>query len=246
MNNAIRIGLSQQAALKRQMSTVANNLANMNTAGFKSETLVFQEYIMPVASMENHTAGSRKLSYVADNTLMRDFKSGSMELTDNPLDVAISGDGWFTVQTGNGERYTRDGHFSLNNNGQLVNVSGHLVMADGGPISFTQNETDIAIAKDGTVSSNQGVKGKLKVVIFDENRLLQKEGDNLYSSPAEPKQPDQVSLAQGMIEKSNVDPIVQMTKMIEVQRSYERTANMLKKMDELKSGAINKLAQVAA
>ncbi|NRA86592.1 MAG: flagellar basal-body rod protein FlgF [Rhizobiales bacterium] len=245
MNNAIRIGLSQQAALKRQLSTVANNLANMSTAGFKTENLVFQEYIMPVAKMNNQTLGSKNLSYVSDVALMRDFGTGSMEVTDNPLDVAINGEGWFSVQTPNGKRYTRDGHFSLNSEGQLVNLSGHPVLTDGGPINFTQNESEITIAKDGSISTNLGQKGKLLITVFDDQRLLQKEGDNLFNSPVEGREPEFVSLAQGMIEKSNVQPVVQMTKMIEIQRAYERTSNMIKKMADLKSSAINKLAQVA-
>lgn len=244
MNNAIRIGLSQQVALKRQLNTVANNLANMSTAGFKSETLLFEEYIMPVASMENHQTGSKQLSYVADTGLARDFSTGSMELTDNPLDVAINGEGWFTVQTPEGERYTRDGHFSLNAEGQLVNLSGLPVMVDGAPLAFGADETDIAITKDGTISTNQGLKGKLQIAVFDDERALTKEGDNLFSSTIAPQEPETISLAQGMIEKSNVNPIVQMTKMIEIQRAYERTSNMITKMDEMKQGAISKLAQV--
>lgn len=245
MENAIRIGLSQQVALKRQLNTVANNLANMSTAGFKTENLIFEEYIMPVASMENHQTGSRRLSYVSDTGLSRDFSSGSMELTENPLDVAINGKGWFTIQTPEGNRFTRDGHFSLNAEGQLVNISGMPVMVDGAPINFASTETDIAIAKDGTISTNQGVRGTLQVVMFENEFLLQKEGDNLFSSPTPPIEPEAIAVAQGMIEKSNVNPVVQMTKMIEIQRAYERTSNMLQKMADLKTNAINKLAQVA-
>lgn len=245
MNNAIRIGLSQQVALKRQLNTVANNLANMSTAGFKSENLLFEEYIMPGASMENHVSGSKKLSYVADTGLARDFSTGSMEITDNPLDVAINGEGWFTIQTPEGQRYTRDGHFSLNGDGQLVNLSGMPVMVDGGALNFSPEESDIAIAKDGTISTSLGVKGNLQISVFADERTLKKEGDNLFSSPTEPTAPETISLVQGMIEKSNVNPVVQMTKMIEIQRAYERTSSMLQKMDDMKQSAIGKLAQVA-
>ncbi len=246
MNNAIRIGISQQVALKRQLNTVANNLANMSTAGFKSEDLMFKEHIMPVARMKNHNLNSNKISYVSDANLMRDFRSGSMEVTDNPLDVAIHGKGWFAIQTETGEHFTRDGHFSLNGEGQLVNLNGQAVLSTGGPINFSQNETDITIAKDGTISTNIGVKGKLRIVGFEEERLLKKEGDNQFSTTQEPTNLEFVNIAQGMIEKSNVEPVIQMTKMIEIQRAYERSSNMLKRMAEMKSEAINKLARVAS
>ncbi|PCI87779.1 MAG: flagellar basal-body rod protein FlgF [Hyphomicrobiales bacterium] len=247
MNNAIRIGLSQQVALKRQMDIVANNLANMNTAGFKLENLILQEYIMPGASMPGHSAGSNYLSYVSDTGLKRDFTTGEMQNTGNPLDVAINGEGWFTLQTPDGNRYSRDGHFSLNQNGQLVNLSGFPVLVDGEPIQFEENETNIHIAKDGTISSSEGVRGAFEISVFENEQLLQKEGGNLFSSPVAPQQapPENITVAQGTIEKSNVDPVVQLTRMIEVQRAYERSANMIKKMSELKTNSINKLAQVS-
>lgn len=245
MENAIRIGLSQQVALKRQLNTVANNLANMSTAGFKTENLIFQEYIMPVASMGGHEANSKLLSYVSDTGLTRDYSTGSLEQTDNPLDVAINGEGWFTIQTPEGNRFTKDGHFSLNADGQLINLSGFPVLVDGAPINFSTNETDISIAGDGTISTSQGQRGKFQIAVFDNEYTLQKQGNNLYSSPTQPNEAETISLAQGMIEKSNVNPVVQMTKMIEIQRAYERTANMLQKMADLKTSAINKLAQVA-
>ncbi|MBL1241457.1 MAG: flagellar basal-body rod protein FlgF [OCS116 cluster bacterium] len=244
MNNAIRIGLSQQVALKRQLNTVANNLANMNTAGFKVENLIMQEYIMPGASMPGHSAGSNYLSYVADTGLKRDFTTGPMQTTDNPLDVAINGEGWFTIETPNGDRYTRDGHFSLDADGQLVTISGFPVMVNGETIRFEPGEIDISIAKDGMVSTNQGERGRLDISVFNNQHLLQKDGANLFSSPERAQRPDNVMVAQGVIEKSNVNPVLQITKMIEVQRAYERSANMIEKMSELKTSSINKLAQV--
>lgn len=246
MSNAIRIALSQQVALKRQLATVANNLANMSTSGFKTENLVFEEHVMPVASMDNAYSDSTQISYVSDTMLMRDYSAGGLKSTDNPLDVAINGKGWFTVQTPTGDKYTRDGHFSLNSEGQLVNSDGFRVLVDGSPLAFEPDETDIAIASDGTISTNQGVKGKLQIAIFEMESVLQKEGNNLFSSVDAPQTPEFISLAQGMVENSNVEPIEQMTKMIEIQRAYERTASMIEKMGQLKTSAIGKLAQVTA
>lgn len=246
MSNAIRIALSQQVALKRQLATVANNLANMNTTGFKSENLVFEEHIMPGASMDNVNVASSLISYVSDTMLMRDYSSGGLKTTDNPLDVAINGKGWFTVQTPFGDRYTRNGHFSLNSDGELVNSNGLPIVVDGGTLTFAPEETDISIASDGTISTSEGVRGKLQIAIFEMESLLKKEGANLFSSVDAARTPEFVSLAQGMIENSNVEPIEQMTKMIEIQRAYERTASMIEKMGQLKTNAIGKLAQVAA
>ncbi len=117
MDNAILIGLSRQSAMMRQMSVIANNLANMNTNGYKSESMIFDEFLMPVASEESP---DKNLSFVQDLGQFRNVADGDMQTTGNPLDVAISGEGIFKIQTPQGMRYTRDGHFQLDGSGQLV------------------------------------------------------------------------------------------------------------------------------
>src|SRR6202008_3136826 len=153
MENTLLIGLSRQVTLERQMDVIANNVANVNTNGFKADRSLFQEYLMPTAREDNFAAGrDRRLSHVVDRATFKDFAQGSPDPTRNPLDVAISGDGFFTVQTPQGERFTRDGGFQINTQGQLVNSSGHPVLGTGGPIVFQQTDKQIQIAQDGTVT----------------------------------------------------------------------------------------------
>ncbi|PLX45161.1 MAG: flagellar basal-body rod protein FlgF [Hyphomicrobiales bacterium] len=243
MDNAVLIGLSQQMALRNQMTVIANNLANVNTAGFKSGRLLFEEYLMPASADNLPGTADTKLSYVQDGAILRDFVAGRMQRTDNPLDVAVGGKGWMVVQTDAGERFTRNGNLSLRNDGTLITSAGHPVLTDGGPILIGQDETDITIADDGTVSTSAGVKGRLRLVEFENEQSLQKEGDSLYSSSDQPKPAERPRFVQGMVEGSNVQPVVEMTHMIEVQRAYTRTASIIQRQDELMSNTINKLGQ---
>ncbi len=243
MENAMLIGLSQQTALRRQMDVIANNLANMNTSGFKGEKLMFEEYVMPVARDNNWRPGSDKLSYVHDARLLRDFSEGPMRRTDNPLDVAINGSGWFVVQTENGERFTRNGHFKLDAQGQLVTSTGALVLNRDGPIIFDPDETGITISQDGQISTSKGDKGQLRIVEFENEHRMKKEGASLFSSPDDPRQKENPRMVQGMIESSNVNPVMEMTRMIEVQRAYTRASSMLEKENELLRETINKLGR---
>jgi flagellar basal-body rod protein FlgF len=243
MQNALLIGLSQQAALRREMTVIANNLANMNTSGFKSERLLFEEYVMPVARDHNWRAGSNRLSYVQDGAILRNFEPGRMKRTGNPLDVAINGKGWFVVQTPDGEQYTRNGHFNINADGTLTTSTGNPVLIEGGLITFRPDETDFSISRDGMVSSSAGQKGRLRIVEFENENKLKKQGNSLLSSE-EPGSPAKtVNLIQGMLEDSNVKPVVEMTRMIEVQRAYTRASSMLDKEHELMRDTINKLGR---
>lgn len=243
MDNAILIGLSQQMALRNQMTVIANNLANVNTAGFKSGRLLFEEYLMPTTEENLPGTPDKNLSYVQDGAILRDFVAGRMQRTDNPLDVAVGGKGWMVAQTDAGERYTRNGNLSLNKDGTLVTSAGHPVLGDGGPIVIGPDETGITIAEDGTVSTSEGVKGRLRLVEFENENALRKEGNSLFSSPDQPKPAENPRFVQGMIEGSNVQPVVEMTRMIEVQRAYTRTASMLQREDELMRDTINKLGK---
>ena len=109
---------------------------------------------------EDLTRPTEDVSYVLDARVIRNFVAGDMRQTDNPLDVAISGSGWFAIETADGERYTRDGHFDINEEGTLVTAEGHPVLGESGTITFTPEETNIAIATDGTISTNAGGKGQ--------------------------------------------------------------------------------------
>lgn len=244
MDNALRIGLSRQMALKTRMNVIANNLANINTAGFKRDTVHMEEFRMPVAQMTELRGQDKALSYVHDRAVLNNMSAGSMKQSGNELDVAINGKGWFTVNTPAGERYTRNGEFKLNNEGTLVTNDGFPVLGSGGPISFGPNETQITIARDGTISSSEGVKGQIRVVSFNDEQNLNKEGFNLFKTDEQPTPVEQPNLMQGMIEGSNVRPVLELTTMIETTRAYVNQAQLLKKSEELKTDAMNKLAQV--
>ena len=120
MENALLIGLSRQMALGRELDVIANNMANVTTNGFKARSSRFREFLMPVASAESFPRPDRKLSYVIDAGTPLDTRSGPIEHTGNPLDIAIKGDAFLAVQTPQGERYTRNGALEINPQGQLV------------------------------------------------------------------------------------------------------------------------------
>lgn len=245
IENAQLIGLSRQMALQRHMDQVANNIANLNTTGFKAEQLLFEEYKMPVASHGDFSGDDRTLSYVQDWATVQDFSDGAMIQTDGPLDVAITGDGFFAVQTAGGERWTRAGAFQLNNAGTLVDLSGNPVVGEGGPIQFGPEETDIRISSDGAISSSEGAKGKLRVVEFAEPQALVREGNNLFSGGT-PVAATNSRVLQGFTEKSNVSGVAEMSEMIRVTRAYESIASLGQKQDDMRRDAIKRLGSMNA
>lgn len=245
IENAQLISLSRQIALQRQMDMVANNIANVNTTGFKAEQMLFEEYKMPVASHRGFAGDDQALSYVQDWATVQDFSTGAMVQSGSPLDVAINGDGFFAVQTANGERWTRAGSFQLNNTGTLVDLSGNPVLGEGGPIQFGPEESDITIASDGSISSSAGPKGKLRIVEFEEPQALIRQGSNLFSG-GEPIAPANSAVMQGFVERSNVSGVAEMSEMIRVTRTYESIASLAQKQDELRRSAIQRLGDANA
>jgi flagellar basal-body rod protein FlgF len=252
VQNTLLIGLSRQVTLERQMDVIANNVANVNTNGFKADRSLFQEYLASGAREDHFMAGrDRRLSHVVDRATFRDYAQGSMESTKNPLDVAIDGNGFFVVQTPAGERYTRDGSFQINNQGQLVNASGYPVLGTGGPITFQQTDKQINIASDGNVTVLEGtartdsVRGKLRMVRFANPQALEKQGSNLYSGGASVADTTSV-VRQGFVEKSNVNSVLEMSRLIEVNRTYSHIATLLQQQHDLHRSAIDKLAEVPA
>src|SRR5258707_10789720 len=210
MENTLLIGLSRQMTLERQMDVVANNVANVNTSGYKADRSMFQEFLTSGAHEDNFVGRDRRVSYVQDRATFHDFSQGPVEETKNPLDVAIDGGGFLVVQTPAGERYTRDGGLQINNQGQLVTAGGNPVLGNSGPIVFQPTDKQVSIASDGNVTVLEGinridsVRGKLRVVSFAQAQQLIKEGSNLYSAGTAAAQPDTTSrVRQGFIEKSN-------------------------------------------
>ncbi len=254
MENMLLVGLSRQMTLERQMDVVANNVANINTNGFKADKSLFQEYLMPVAHEDTFSGRDRRISYVQDRATFHDFSSGPLEQTKNPLDVAIDGNAFLVVQTPAGERYTRDGGLQINSQGQLVTVSGDPVLGTGGPIVFQPTDKEISISADGGVSVLEGtnridsLRGKLRLVSFAQAQRLLKEGSNLYSAGegASPQPDAAARVRQGYIEKSNVNSVAEMSRMIEVTRTYTQVSAMLQQQGDMRKTAIEKLADVPA
>jgi flagellar basal-body rod protein FlgF len=253
MENTLLIGLSRQVTLERQLDVVANNVANVNTSGYKADRSLFQEYLASSAHEDNFLGKDRRVSYVQDRATFHDFSQGPAEQTKNPLDVAIDGSGFLVVQTAAGERYTRDGGLQLNNTGQLVTASGNPVLGTSGPIVFQPTDHDINVSPDGTITVLEGngktdsVRGKLRLVSFADAQKLLKQGSNLYASGEGSAQPDVKSqVRQGFIEKSNVNAVAEMSRMIEVTRAYTQISTLLQQQSDLHKTAIQQLADVPA
>jgi flagellar basal-body rod protein FlgF len=254
MENTLLVGLSRQMVLERQMDVVANNVANINTNGFKADRSLFEEYLRSPAHEDNFQRSDRRVSFVQDRVSFHDFAAGNTEQTKNPLDVSIDGRGFIAVQTPAGERYTRDGGLQINNLGQLVTAGGNPVMGTSGPIVFQPTDKQINIAADGNVTVLEGtgrtdsVRGKLRLVSFADAQKLIKDGSNLFSAgQGVAPQPDTTSkVRQGFIEKSNVNSVTEMSRMIEITRTYTQISALLQQQSDLHKSAIEKLADVPA
>jgi flagellar basal body rod protein FlgG len=189
---------------------------------------------------------------VHDRATWTDFTQGAVQPTGNPLDVAVSGNAFLTVQTPRGERYTRNGALQINSQGQLVTSEGLQVIGQNGPIVFQPNDRDISIGIDGIISVREGQnttdsqRGKLKLATFNRPQQLQKEGASTYAAPAgvTPQEPTDARVNQGVIEKSNVNSVMEMTRMVEVTRTYTQIASMLQNQSDMRRSAIEKLAEV--
>ncbi len=239
MTTTTTVALSQQMALRRNLDVIANNLANMNTTAFKTESVIFEEYLMDVETQ----TGTEQISYVIDQGVDRNLSQGHHVATTNMLDFAINGDGYFTIETPYGERYTRNGHFILNDQGQLSTKEGYPVLGkSGAPITLAPEDGMPTVSSDGTITTNTGQKGQLALVTFENERLLQKEGDSLFSSDEIPSDAANPIIIQGSIEQSNVSAIVEMTKMIDVMRAYQSAAKLMETNNKLTLEAINKLS----
>ena len=244
MDNAIYVALSRQMTLRRELDVTANNIANVDTAGFKVESLMVETD--PQASADPLDP-SGPLKYVLDSGVARDFTQGALHQTDRPMDLGIEGQGFFRVQTPDGERFTRDGRFTLTSDGRIATASGATLQGDGGDIIIDPSKGQVAISADGVISQGATRVGKVSVVDFPDQSALQKEGDNLYSNTdnIQPSTSTSAVVHQGMLESSNVNPVLQVTKLIEVSRAYESISKMMEQTAELDRGAVQRLGRVA-
>ncbi|MEM7169540.1 MAG: flagellar basal-body rod protein FlgF [Pseudomonadota bacterium] len=236
MENSGHIALSRQMAVSREIKVIANNLANLSTNAYKSETVAFVEYL-------RETDSGEQISFAQDIGLIRDLTEGKKFETSNSLDLAIAGDAYFEVETELGARYTRNGAFRLNSDGELVTQHGHPVMSDQEtPIIIPGNSQSIKISRDGTISAGEGSLGRIKMVKFEQENALQKMAGGLYDAGDQaPEEAVGAELLQGMLEGSNVNGISEITRMMEAMRGYTSVSKMIKQEDERQRQAIRQL-----
>lgn len=239
IENTAYIALSRQTALRRQIDVIANNIANMNTTAYKNQRMLFEEYLV-------EPAAKTRLSFVQDVSVFRELSAGELRSTGNPLDVAISGDGYFVVESGGDERYTRNGHFRLDAEGMLVTADGNPVLdIDSRPILLDPNERELTIGRDGTISGALGPIAQIAVVDFDDPYQLKALGGSLYATDQRPQPVENAAIVQGMIEGSNVSPIVEMTKLTTLARSYQSTQRLIENDHDLRRRTIRALGRVS-
>jgi len=244
MDNALYVGLSRQMTLRRELDIVANNIANANTTGFKVEQLMVRtEPAKPARTV----GGSYPVKFVLDDGVARDFGQGALNQTGGDFDLALEGQGFFKVSTAGGERYTRDGRFTMSPEGKLVTQNGAPVLDDGGgEILIDPLKGAVTIARDGSVSQGAERVGKIGVVRMADLASLRKDGDNLYRNVSNdtPQPATDAIVHQGMLEASNVQSIQQITKLIEVNRAYESVAKMMDQTTELSRSAVERMGKV--
>lgn len=233
MENAIYIGLSRQMTLRTNMDIIANNVANINTPGFRGQNLLFHEFITKPKGEDN------RMSFVYDDGQYEATESGPVKVTGNPLDVALNGPGFIAVDAPDGApAYTRAGNFQIGPNSTLVTGAGHPV---AGGITIPSDSTEIKIDAKGVISNQNGQIGQLKIVEFENIQSLKAMGSNLYRTDAAEKPAEETTVKQGALEASNVKPIVEMTRMIDTLRSFQSVQNILQSENERLRGAIRQL-----
>lgn len=221
MDNTTYIALSRQQGLWNQLEVIANNLANVNTTGFKGSDTLFSQYLFE--SRSDDRSFKDKIAFTHDFGLVRNLAQGTFNYTGNSFDFAIQGDGYFVVQApdnGQGlgqEQYTRAGSFTINSNSQLVTQSGQLVMgSDGQGITIPDNAANISVHGDGSIHTKDGrTVGKMRIVRFDSERDLKAVDGTAFR--ADSQQPIDIAVpkvAQGVLEDSNVNAISEMTRLI--------------------------------
>lgn len=247
MDNTKYIALSRQMALWKQMDFVSNNMANMNTSGYKQDEAVFSSYL--VKTENGKGMAKEPLVFTQDYATYKDFSEGMISETGNTFDLALQGDAFFAVRTAEGERYTRKGQFTLDPNGMLVTSTGDAVLSETNePFFFAPGETEIAISETGEVSTENGNLGRIKTVSFADNQKLLKVANTMFENIVGNDMiigGNQARIFQGSIEKSNVNAIEEMTKLVNLQRSYEYVQQMIDEEHDRLSNTITAFATMA-
>lgn len=243
MDNGIYIALSQQLALFRDMSVTTNNLANANTTGYQAEQLLFENYL----NKDNNMGDRNKMSFANDISTYRNVQDGARRITGNSLDVALEGEGqYFMIETPLGRRYTRAGAFTLDGAGTLITAAGYPVLDNSGQkIEFPEEVGDISIGGAGNVAVNGEDFATIGVAIFENPQLLKQSASGIFNSEVDPAigTEDNVKMAQGVLEDANVQPVIEMTHMIEVTRAVANTAKYIETIYDLQRKTTNAWTQ---
>ena len=240
MNVASLIAASRLVSQERAMDVTAMNLANVNTPGFQASRVQFSDWLNP----QQHGAalpGERQIAYTQDRATWRDTESGSLTQTGNPFDLAVRNGAYFTVATDRGPRLTRDGRFGPLPNGTIGDDAGNALLdASGKPIQLAPGDTQIAIMGDGSIASENGPLGKIGVVTPVDLTKLQAEGGTLFRADTPTSQTEAPGVVQGLLEGSNVPPVLELTRMMNDVRDYQFTTQLIQAEDDRIQSTIDK------
>lgn len=227
MENTLYAGITRQHGLMAEMQVIANNIANSSTSGFKAESVMFSEFV------DNLGGGHESLSMATADVRQTDQSQGGLAQTGGTFDLAIEGDGFFLINTSDGQRLTRAGAFTPNENGDLVTMDGNNVLdAGGAPVFVPQGTGKIGIAPDGTISAGGQPIGQIGLVKPIDPNTMVREGGTLFDAQSGFEAAPDGRMMQGFLEESNVNAITQIGRMIEVQRAYELGQSFMDKEDE--------------
>ncbi len=244
MDNGIYIALSRQLALFRDMAVTTNNIANANSTGFQAEKIIFAQFL----KQDNNSGVRNNMAFADDAASYRRVHDGARRVTGNPLDVALEGNGYFMISTPLGIRYTRAGAFTLDGEGKLITPEGYTVMdSSQQAIEIPPEAKEITIGAAGNIQVNGEDLGTIGVAIFENPQLLTQTGSGLYASEIDPAigNEDNVKMTQGTLETANVQPVLELTHMIDVSRSVSSTAKYIETMYDLQRKTTNTWTQQA-
>ena len=241
MDITTSLAASRLLAQQRAMDVTANNIANANTPGYRTERVLFSDWI----DRQTGTAsppGGRTVTYTQDRATYREQQPGSITHTGNPLDLALSGDGYFTVKTKAGPRLTRDGRFTPMPDGTLADGSGNPVLdTNGQPIRLSPTDTQITVAGDGSISTENGQVGKIGIVKPTDPMKMQAEGATNFVSTGPTTPVTSPGIVQGAIEESNVQPVMEVTRMMNDLRQFQFVTQLVQAEGDRKQSTIDKL-----
>lgn len=241
MSGTIYQAASGALLMQQRLEVLSNNMANVNSVGYKEDRpkFDFPEIISPIAQ---ETSAEQLSPYSPSMTFYVDFSAGALQQTRNPLDVAITGDGFFEIQTDNGIQYTRMGSFTVNQDGLLSTSDGWPVMGQGGTIAVSEGQ--IEINADGNIYVDGDLLDQLKVVDFSKPYPMQKVGNTRFTvsdADVAPRQAEGYSISQGFVETSNVNAVRTMTEIIETMRVFESYQKVIQAADDATSKTVNEV-----